>query len=197
MKKGIIPDLRCKGHELSKKKNDDENNDPDAAEGSEKRRHLSGDMSTALVLFEGESTEQVGEGSGKGKTPAQEDTPAKDEVLFVKPLDVILTADAVDKIYMDAAANIKKKSGEAHKTADFVDEKGFDKSSSSDHDSLIREIQIKYGHDKTLVENVYADLMERKFQEDTANELSKKDSKQYIVDSLSSSDSEYVPEKDK
>ena len=108
----------------------------------------------------------------------------------MKPLDVILTTEAVDRIYMDAAANIKKKSD------DFDDRTGFDTSSSSDHDILIREIQIKYSHDKLLAENVYADLMERKFQEETADELSKVDSK-HIVDSLSSSDSDYVPEKDK
>ena len=38
--------------------------------------------------------------------------------------------------------------------------------------------------------------MERKFQEDTVHELSKAKSEQILDDSLSSSDSEYIPEKD-
>ena len=46
-----------------------------------------------------------------------------------------------------------------------------------------------------LAENVYADLIEKKFQEQATIELCKEKKEQVLDDSLSSSDSEYVPEK--
>ena len=97
MKKGLIPDLSCKGDELLKKIDDDQNDDPDAAEGDNQARHLSGDMSKALVVFKGESSKV----DGSSKTVQEADGTevetgvTEDQIDALKDLDDISDNDDV------------------------------------------------------------------------------------------------------